>query len=145
VRAGMDVARLNFSHGTHPEHRAIYEHVRAASDEAGRAVGVMGDLQGPKIRLGEFPDGPVELKSGDEFAITTEERPGNARVASTTYAELARDVRSGDVLLIDDGLIRLEAIATDGVTVRCKVIEGGPVSSHKGINLPGVAVSAPAL
>ena len=120
---------------------ALYQAVRDASDVTGRAVGVLADLQGPKIRLGEFPSGPVQLEPGAEFEITTRPRPGDARGASTTYADLARDVRSGDTMLIDDGLVRLEVLATDGDTVRARVIEGGPVSSHKGINLPGVRIS----
>jgi len=145
VDAGMDVARLNFSHGTRDDHRALYDAVRAASDAAGRAVAVLVDLQGPKIRLGTFAAGPVRLEAGAEFVITTEPCEGTAARASTTYPDLARDVRAGDALLVDDGAVRLEAIASDGREVRTRVIEGGPVSNHKGINLPGVAVSAPAM
>ncbi len=145
VEAGMDAARLNLSHGTHDWHRAWYGHVRAAADAAGRAVGVMADLAGPKIRLGAFPGGPVTLVPGAEFTITTEPGPGDARAASTTYAGLARDVRPGDTLLLDDGLVRLEALASDGVRVTCRVIEGGVLSDHKGINLPDVRVTAPPL
>ena len=145
VDAGMDAARLNFSHGTYDQHRAHYEHVRAASLAAGRAVGVMADLSGPKIRLGLFPGGPVTLAAGDPFVITTEPVPGDRHRASTTYEGLARDVKAGDVLLVNDGLVRLEALASDGVRLTCRVVEGGEVSDHKGINLPGVRVSAPAL
>jgi len=145
VDAGMDGARMNFSHGTHDEHRAHYERVRAASDAAGRAVAVMADLSGPKIRLGLFPGGPVVLEAGAPFEITTEPVPGDARRASTTYAGLARDVKAGDTLLVNDGLVRLEALASDGVRVSCRVVEGGEVSDHKGINLPGVKVSAPTM
>ncbi len=143
--AGMDVARLNFSHGTHAEHAELYRMVRAASDASGRAVGILADLQGPKIRLGTFAHGPVVLETGAEFTITTEPCAGDATRAGTTYEALARDVHAGDTLLIDDGLVRLEAIASDGRAVRCRVIEGGPVSDHKGINLPGVKVSVPPL
>jgi len=145
VGAGMDAARLNFSHGTHDEHRAHYQRVRAAADEAGRAVGIMADLSGPKIRLGTFPAGPVTLVAGADFVITTEAVAGDTTRASTTYEGLARDVKAGDVLLVNDGLVRLEARASDGVRVTCRVVEGGEVSDHKGINLPGVKVSAPAL
>lgn len=145
VDAGMDAARLNFSHGTHDEHRAHYERVRAAADAAGRAVGIMADLSGPKIRLGVFPAGPVTLAAGDSFVLTTEMVPGDAHRASTSYAGLARDVKPGDVLLVNDGLVRLEALASDGVRLTCRVLEGGEVSDHKGINLPGVKVTAPAL
>jgi pyruvate kinase len=148
VRAGMDVARLNLSHGTHDLHRAVYQHIREASDTSGRAVGVLLDLQGPKIRLGEFEGGAATLASGAEFTITTrpdEALHGTATLASTTYGELARDVRPGDTLLIDDGMIRLEVVDTDGVRVRTRVVEGGPVKDHKGINLPGAALSTPAM
>jgi len=145
VDAGMDVARLNLSHGTREQHQAAYHAVRAASDAAGRAVAVLVDLQGPKIRLGEFEGGSARLEAGAEFVITTEPMMGTAQRASTTYADLARDVRAGDSLLVNDGAIRLEAIASDGREVRTRVVEGGVVSDHKGINLPGVAVSAPAL
>src|SRR5688572_29977351 len=148
VNAGMDVARLNLSHGSHEEHREAYQHIRKASDETGRAVGVLLDLQGPKIRLGEFAGGRAELERGATFTITTnadEAKHGDARLASTTYPDLARDVRPGDALLIDDGLIRLEVVESDGVRVRTRVVEGGPVKDHKGINLPGAAVSAPAM
>ncbi len=145
IDAGMDVARLNFSHGPPAEHRARIEAVRAAATAAGRVVAVLADLQGPKIRLGTFRGGSARLENGAEFTITTEAVEGDARGASTTYAELARDVKPRDTLLIDDGLVRLEAIESDGVRVRCRVIEGGEVSDHKGINLPGVRVSAPAL
>ncbi len=143
--AGMSVARLNFSHGTHAEHAELYRMVRAASDASGRAVGILADLQGPKIRLATFAAGPVTLEAGAEFTITTEPCVGDARRAGTTYEALARDVKPGDALLIDDGLVRLEVLATDGRAVRCRVVEGGPVSDHKGINLPGVHVSAPPL
>jgi pyruvate kinase len=145
VDAGADAVRFNLSHGTHEWHRDGYEHVRAAAAAAGRAVGVMADLAGPKIRLGVFPGGPVTLVAGAEFTISTEPVPGDARGASTTYEGLARDVRPGDTLLLNDGLVRLEALATDGVRVTCRVVEGGEVSDRKGINLPGVRVSAPPL
>ena len=143
--AGMSVARLNFSHGTHEEHAERYRLVREASDASGRAVGILADLQGPKIRLGTFARGPVTLATGAEFTITTGPAEGDARRVSTTYEALARDVKPGDALLIDDGLVRLEVLASDGREVRCRVVEGGPVSDHKGLNLPGVEVSVPPL
>jgi len=145
VDAGMDVARLNFSHGSHEEHRALHDAVRRAADEAGRAVGVMADLQGPRIRLGTFTGGEARLETGASFVITTESVEGTAARASTTYAALARDVAPGDRLLVNDGLVRLQVESTDGREVRCRVIEGGVISDHKGLNLPGVRVSAPAL
>jgi pyruvate kinase len=145
IRAGLDVARLNLSHGTHDDHFAVYHRVRAGSAETGRAVGVLADLQGPKIRLGTFPDGPVVLKPGEQFAITTDDVPGTEREASTTYQGLPGDVRPGDRVLIDDGNVALEVLSATGSRVLTRVVVGGKISNHKGINLPGVAVSAPAL
>ena len=146
VAAGMDVARLNFSHGSRADHAAVYREVRAASDEAGRAVALLVDLQGPKIRLGTFKSGSAELVNGATFTITTEPCPdGDATLAGTTYEALAQDVTPGANVLIDDGRVRLRVESTDGVRVVCTVIEGGTVSNHKGINLPGVKVSAPSM
>ena len=145
VAAGMDVARLNLSHGKHADHEDVYVHVRRAADEAGRGVGVLVDLQGPKIRLGNFAAGAVLLEPGAEFIITTEDVPGDEHIASTTYAGLPRDVRPGDRILVDDGRVALEATAVTEKHVVTRVVEGGMVSNHKGLNLPGVAVSVPAL
>lgn len=145
VDAGMDVARLNMSHGTHADHERSYRLVREAADATGHGVGIFADLQGPKIRLGKFPDGPVELTKGQAWTITTRDVPGNAEMSSTTYEGLAGDVSPGDPLLIDDGKVRLKVTAVDGHDVRTEVMVGGKVSDHKGINLPGVAVSVPAL
>ena len=145
VAAGIDVARLNMSHGTHAGHLAAYQCVRAASDAAGHSVGVLIDLQGPKIRLGTFAAGPVRLLAGQEFTITTREVPGDQHEAGTTYAGLAADVRPGDRVLVDDGRVVLEVLAAAGGQVRTRVIVGGVVSDHKGLNLPGVKVSVPAL
>jgi pyruvate kinase len=145
VDAGMDVARLNLSHGTYADHEKVYERIRRASDESTRASGVLVDLQGPKIRLGNIANGPVTLRTGDEFTITTEDVPGDQQMVSTTYAGMPGDVNPGDRLLIDDGKVGLECLRVDGPRVVTRVVEGGPVSDHKGINLPGVAVSVPAL
>jgi pyruvate kinase len=145
VDAGMDVARLNLSHGEHADHEAVYLRVRKASDASKRGVAVLVDLQGPKIRLGTFGAGPVDLADGDEFTITTEDVPGDAREVSTTYSGLPGDVSVGDRLLIDDGKVALECTRVEGPRVVTRVVEGGRVSNHKGINLPGVAVSVPAL
>jgi pyruvate kinase len=145
VDAGMDVARLNLSHGEYADHEETYLRVRRASDQAGRGVGILVDLQGPKIRLGNFADGPVLLERGQEFTITTDDVPGDAVMASTTYAGLPGDVDAGDRILIDDGKVGLTCVAVSGTQVRCLVTEGGMVSDHKGLNLPGVAVSVPAL
>jgi pyruvate kinase len=145
VDAGMDVARLNLSHGTHADHEQVYQLVRAASDASGRAVGIMVDLQGPKIRLGRLASGPVSLAAGAEFTITTEDVPGSKVLASTTYAGLPGDVHPGLRVLIDDGRVCLEVVAVDGPRVVTKVIEGGTISDHKGINVPGAALSVPAM
>ncbi|MEU3492730.1 pyruvate kinase [Kitasatospora cineracea] len=145
VDAGMDIARLNLSHGSHAEHEERYHRVRKASDESGRSVGVLADLQGPKIRLATFADGPVLLERGDEFTITVDDVPGDREICGTTYKGLAADVSRGERILVDDGRVCLEVTHVEGPRVHCIVIEGGLVSDHKGLNLPGVAVSVPAL
>ncbi|MGL5827962.1 MAG: pyruvate kinase [Angustibacter sp.] len=145
VEAGMDVARLNLSHGTYADHEKVYAMVREASDAVGRSVAVLVDLQGPKIRLGTFANGPVELLPGAVFTITTEDVPGDADLASTTYKGLPGDARVGDRILIDDGKVAVEITSVVGPRVTTRVIEGGMISNHKGLNLPGVAVSVPAL
>jgi pyruvate kinase len=145
VDAGMDVARLNLSHGSYEDHEKVYRMVRKASDETGHAVGIMVDLQGPKIRTGRFSGGPVVLASGDAFTVTTREVDGSQTEVGTTYKGLPGDVRAGDTLLIDDGKVALEAVEVTDTDVRCRVLIGGTVSNNKGINLPGVAVSVPAL
>jgi len=145
VYAGMDVARLNFSHGLYEQHREAYTWVRQASDESGRGVGVLVDLQGPKIRLGTFARGPVLWATGETVTITTEACPGDHDRVSTTYAGLAGDVGEGDRLLVDDGRVGLRVLAVEGHDVRLLVTEGGPVSNNKGLSLPGIGVSVPAL
>jgi pyruvate kinase len=145
VSAGMDVARLNLSHGDHSDHASAYAAVRQASDESGRGVGILVDLQGPKIRLGRFASGPVLLEQGDEFIVTTEDVPGDKHMVSTTYKGLPGDVTTGDAVLVDDGRIALEVVRVDGPRVVTRVVEGGRVSDNKGFNLPGVAVSVPAM
>ncbi|MEW2261431.1 pyruvate kinase [Streptomyces sp. NPDC047853] len=146
VDAGMDIARFNFSHGTHAEHEERYHRVRKASDETGRSVGTLADLQGPKIRLGTFAEGPVLLERDDTFTLTVEEgAQGDRHGCGTTYAGLAADVTPGERVLVDDGKVCLEVTGVDGPTIRTTVVEGGVVSDHKGLNLPGVAVSVPAL
>ncbi|MEU6543440.1 pyruvate kinase [Streptomyces sp. NPDC046859] len=146
VEAGMDVARFNLSHGTHAEHEERYQQVRKASDETGHSVGLLADLQGPKIRLGRFTEGPVLLERGDTFTLTVDpDAEGDRHQCATTYAGLAADVTPGERILVDDGKVCLEVTAVDGPRVRTTVVEGGIVSDHKGLNLPGVAVSVPAL
>src|SRR3954468_14966110 len=145
VEAGMDVARLNFSHGKHEDHERSYRMVREASDKVGRAVAVLADLQGPKIRLGTFAKGPVVWETGSRVCITVEDVSGTAERVSTTYKNLANDVRVGDRLLVDDGNLALSVVEVSGPDVFCLVVEGGPVSNNKGLSLPGVAVSVPPL
>lgn len=145
VEAGMDMARLNLSHGSYAEHEERYRHVRKAAQETGRGVGILADLQGPKIRLGRFAEGPVLLERGDDFTITVEPVEGDRHICSTTYDGLAADVSAGEHILVDDGRVTLEVTGVDGPRVHTVVIEGGMVSDHKGLNLPGVAVSVPAL
>ena len=145
VYAGMDVARMNFSHGAHAAHEEAYRHVRRASDESGRGVGVLVDLQGPKIRLGTFAAGPVVWATGETVTITTDDVEGTHDRVSTTYKGLADDVSVGDRLLVDDGRVGLRVVAVEGPDVRLTVTEGGPVSNNKGLSLPGIGVSVPAL
>jgi pyruvate kinase len=148
LERGMDVARLNFSHGTHEDHARAIERVRAASRELVRPVAILQDLQGPKIRTGPLKAGRagVTVKAGDEIVITTEEEVlGDERLVSTTYRHLAEDVRPGDRLLVDDGLLEFRVLRTDGVRVTAEVVEGGLLKEHKGINLPGVPLRVEAL
>ena len=145
VQSGMDVARLNFSHGAHADHEIAYKRVREASDHTGHAVAILADLQGPKIRLGTFAEGPVVWETGTQICVTVEDVPGTATRVSTTYKDLANDVQVGDRLLVDDGKLSLTVAAVEGPDVFCLVVEGGEVSNNKGLSLPGVAVSVPAL
>jgi pyruvate kinase len=145
IAAGMDVARMNFSHGDHADHQAVYERVRAAATGAGRPIGVLADLQGPKIRLGRFADGPVMWETGEQVAITVDDVVGDHDRVSTTYQGLARDARKGDRLLVDDGKVGLVVNEVRGSDVICTVTEGGEVSNNKGLSLPGMNISVPAL
>ncbi|REH52014.1 pyruvate kinase [Kutzneria buriramensis] len=145
VAAGMDVARMNFSHGSHADHKQVYDLVRTTAAESGRAVGILADLQGPKIRLGTFAGGPVEWRTGDVVRVTVDDVAGTHDRVSTTYKNLAKDARVGDRLLVDDGKVGLVVTAVEGQDVVCEVTEGGPVSNNKGLSLPGMDVSVPAL
>ena len=145
IEAGVDVARMNLSHGSHEVHEGVYATIRKASEETGKAVGILVDLQGPKIRLGKFKEGKIELVKGQTFTITTEDILGDKDICSTTYKGLPGDVQVGDMLLIDDGRLSLRATKVDGQKVVTEVEIGGPCSNNKGINLPGVAVNVPAL
>ncbi len=145
VDAGMNVARLNMSHGSHADHAESYRLVRRAADASGRGVGIFADLQGPKIRLARFAEGHAILSPGQRWTITTRDVPGDAEVAGTSYEGLPGDVQPGDPILIDDGKVRLRVLSVTDTDVETEVLVGGPVSNHKGINLPGVAVSVPAM
>ncbi|WP_440710333.1 pyruvate kinase [Herbiconiux sp. YIM B11900] len=145
IDAGVDVARMNLSHGSYDVHEAVYRNVRQAADDSGRAVAVLVDLQGPKIRLGKFENGPYDLAEGDIFKITIDDIIGNKEISSTTYKGLPDDVAPGDPLLIDDGKVGLRVLETDGTVVTTRVEVPGAVSNNKGINLPGVAVNVPAM
>ena len=146
VDAGMDVARMNLSHGSYDDHERVYRMVREAADATGHGVGIFADLQGPKIRLGKVAGGPLMLQQGQQFTITTRDVPGDHEICPTTYMGLPGDVSAGDPILIDDGKVRLDVLRVENDTdVVTRVEVPGPVSNHKGINLPGVAVSVPAM
>jgi pyruvate kinase len=138
IRVGMNVARLNFSHGDFVEHQAVIRRIRAASRATGRRVAIMADLPGPKIRLGQFAEEPVKLRAGDSFILTTEEIEGTVGRVSVTFAELPQAVRPGNRLFLNDGLIQLKVLESAGREVRCEVLIGGQLSSRKGLNLPGI-------
>lgn len=146
----MDVARLNFSHGAHADHRSVYDNVRGASLATGKPVGILADLQGPKIRLGKFadngrPNGAVDWNDGEQVRITVDDVIGDHDRVSTTYSQLAQDAEPGDRLLVDDGKVGLVVDRVDGNDVVCTVTEGGTVSNNKGLSMPGMKISVPAL
>jgi pyruvate kinase len=145
IEAGVDVARMNLSHGSYDVHEQIYRDVRKAASDLDKPVGVFVDLQGPKIRLTKFKDGPVKLEKGSTFKITTDEIEGDVNICGTTFKGLPADVKVGDFLLIDDGKVKLRAVEVSSTTVTTEVEIPGIVSNNKGINLPGVAVNVPAL
>ena len=145
LEAGVDIARLNMSHGEHDVHEQTYLNVRKAAEELNRPVGIFADLQGPKIRLGRFAKGPHHLAAGQRFTITIDDIEGTAQICSTTFKGLPGDVSPGDILLVDDGKVALRATSVTDTEVVTEVVVAGTVSNNKGINLPGVAVSIPAL
>jgi len=146
MQAGMDVARLNFSHGTHAEHARTIARIREASGRQARPIAILADLQGPKIRTGALEGGgPVSLRAGQRFVITTANTPGTTAGVSTTYKGLPREVRRGDRMLLADGLIELRVLSVRGSSISCKVVNGGELGEHKGINLPGVRLRVPAV
>jgi pyruvate kinase len=145
IRAGMDAARLNFSHGSYDDHARLLDNLRTAAQRTGEAIAAIQDLQGPKIRIGSLAGPSVELKAGGRIVITTKPLQGTAERVSTDFQNLPRDVKPGEPILIDDGRIRLRVLEVSGTEVLCQVLVGGVLSAHKGINLPGVAVSTPSL
>ncbi len=146
IRAGMNVARLNFSHGKQEEHATVITRIREISGRLGCPIAILQDLQGPKIRVGSLQDGkPIQLVDQTEVIITSRPVAGNSQTIPTTYKQLPQDVKPGDRILLDDGLMELRVLSADESDVRCQVIHGGLLKEHKGINLPGVAVSTPAL
>jgi pyruvate kinase len=145
IKGGLDVARLNFSHGTHDEHLAMLKTIRAAAKELGRPIAIMQDLCGPKIRVGELKSPSVELANGATIRIQKQAIAGDEKTISCTYPQIVDDVQAGDRILINDGLIELKAVSKTSDYVECRVVAGGTLKPHKGINLPGVKVSAPTL
>jgi len=145
IDAGIDVARLNFSHGTRVGHERNFRRIRKLAKAAGKPIGVIGDLQGPKIRVGELAGAPLNLRKGDTLTITTRKIRGAGDTVSTTYGRLHRDVKRGDGILINDGAIEVKVIEVEGRDVRCRVVQGGKLTEHSGMNLPGVEISEPSL
>lgn len=145
ILAGMNVARLNFSHGSHEEHGRRIDAVRQVAAELGRTVAILLDTKGPEIRTGELQGGEAELKAGDRLTLTTESIVGNAQRVSVSYERLPADVQPGSTILIDDGLIRLDVEAVEGTEIHCRVVNGGLLKNRKGVNLPGLKVNLPGI
>ena len=145
IEAGVDVARMNLSHGDHSVHEKVFATIRKAAAEVGKPVGILVDLQGPKIRLGRFKNDRETIATGGTFTITVDDAEGTESICSTTYKGLVGDVKVGDPILIDDGRLSLRVKSVEGKNVVCDIEIGGPISNNKGINLPGVAVNVPAL
>ncbi len=145
VRAGMSCARLNFSHGDHESHARMAKMVREAAREARKPMAILADMQGPKMRIGKFANGPIELAPGDRFALTTKAVEGNQDIVSVIHDSIGADLRPGDTVALDDGFIRLRVDRIEDETVHTIVEDGGVLSDHKGVNLPGVSVTGPAL
>src|SRR3954452_13566041 len=138
IRAGMNVARLNFSHGSPSKHAEVIRHIREAAREIGRRVAIMADLPGPKLRLGKIDPEPVQLRVGDPFTLTTEDIVGNAQRASTSFQQLPRVVKLGNRIFVNDGLVQLVVDRVAGNDVECTIAVGGELRSRKGLNLPGI-------
>ena len=138
MKAGMNVARLNFSHGDFSSHKKVIDNLRVASKATGKRVAIMADLSGPKMRIGKFSQEPIELKSGDRFTLTTEEVVGDKKRVSVSFARLPQAVKAKDQLFLNDGYIQLEVVKVQGNDVQCQVLVGGELRSRKGLNLPGI-------
>ena len=145
IIAGMDIARLNFSHGTHEEHLQKIIRIRKIARQLGKPIAILQDLQGPKIRIGRFKKAPIHLKPGDLFTITVKDILGDQKQVSTTYKNLPNDVQPGDTILVNDGLIKLRVLSKTETDVNCEVVNGGSLYDRRGINLPGVKISEPSL
>lgn len=146
VEAGLDVARLNLSHGDYEEHSRKIEIIREVEDDTGKTIGIMLDTRGPEVRTGPLEDNKeIFLYTGDELVLTTDEVMGNKERISVSYKELTKDVKEGSRILIDDGLLELQVLAVNGNDIRCKVLNGGLLGSYKGVNIPGVSLNLPAL
>ena len=143
MKAGMNVARFNFSHGSHEEHNRKYDRVIKVSNELGLPIATMMDTKGPEIRLGDIEGGKTELVSGQTFTLTTKSMLGNNEKVEITYKNLMQDISVGSTILIDDGLIEMEVVQITDMDIVCKVINGGPISNHKGVNVPGAELSMP--
>ncbi len=145
ANAGMNVARVNFSHGTHEEHKKVIEAIRKVSENAGKPIAILQDLQGPKIRVMKFEKGEAKLKNKADFILTVRKVTGNERIVSVSYNHFHKDVKPGDIVLLDDGNLRLKVARIKGKDVHCKVIFGGILKDHKGLNLPGSILSVPTM
>jgi pyruvate kinase len=145
VDAGMNVARLNFSHGTQEEHGRVIDSLRAIAARLDRPVAILQDLAGPKVRTGMIAGGSIDLASGATFTLTARDVPGDAQSVSLTYPELPKEVEPGDTLLLSDGALELSVLSTTAEEIVCRVVVGGPLGSHKGINLPTRSIRAPSL
>jgi pyruvate kinase len=138
TRAGMNVARLNFSHSDFAGHKKVIDNIRAASREVGKRIAIMGDLPGPKMRIGQLADEPIELKSGDAFTLTTEQITGNTQRVSVSFSRLPQAVKPGDILYLNDGYIQIQVVSAEEKEVHCRILVGGELLSHKGLNLPDI-------
>jgi pyruvate kinase len=144
-QAGADVFRFNFSHGSHADHQARYDIVRAIEQETGRPIAVLADLQGPKLRIGQFEDGRITLRAGQEFTLDSDPAPGNGTRVRLPHPELFAVIEAGQCLLLDDGKLRLEVTASDATSIRTRVVNGGVLSDRKGVNVPDAVLPIPAL